>query len=199
MTASDPTPTRDRILDAGAELFRRQGYAATGIKQVLDLAHAPFGSLYHHFPQGKQQLAEEVLRGGGAFFLALYEQIADAAAPDVMSGIRIFFNGAGESLMVSEYAEASPVGAVAGEVAGTHDQLRLVCAEVFESWRAGMQLRLQEAGILEEAARPLTLAVISLLEGAFLLSRTQRSTEPMRAAGEAAAALLGAALPPART
>ena len=47
-------PTRDRILYATAELFRRQGYAGTGLKQVVAEAQAPFGSLYHHFPGGKR-------------------------------------------------------------------------------------------------------------------------------------------------
>ena len=53
------TPTRERILYATAELFRRQGYSGTGLKQVVGEAQAPFGSLYHHFPGGKQQLAGE--------------------------------------------------------------------------------------------------------------------------------------------
>ena len=49
--------TRDRIVDASAELFRRQGYNATGVKQIVTEAQAPFGSLYHFFPGGKEQLA----------------------------------------------------------------------------------------------------------------------------------------------
>ena len=63
-------PTRERILYASAERFRRQGYSGTGLKEIVMAADAPFGSLYHHFPGGKHQLAEEVLRTGGSFFLA---------------------------------------------------------------------------------------------------------------------------------
>jgi AcrR family transcriptional regulator len=48
--------TRERIVDASAELFRRQGYSATGVKQIVEAAQAPFGSLYHFFPGGKEQL-----------------------------------------------------------------------------------------------------------------------------------------------
>ena len=54
------TGTRERILDASTELFRRQGYAGTGLKSVVDKAGAPFGSLYHHFPGGKDQLGAGV-------------------------------------------------------------------------------------------------------------------------------------------
>ena len=81
MPSATDTPTRDRILYASAELFRRQGYAGTGLKQIATEARAPFGSLYHFFPGGKEQLADDVLRTGGRFFLALYEAIA-GAAPD---------------------------------------------------------------------------------------------------------------------
>jgi AcrR family transcriptional regulator len=66
---ADRVSTRERILYSAAELFRRQGYAATGLKQVVAAANAPFGSLYHHFPGGKEQLGDEVLRAGGAFYL----------------------------------------------------------------------------------------------------------------------------------
>ena len=58
--------TRERILDVSADLFRRQGMAGTGIKQILRDADAPFGSLYHHFPGGKDELAAETIKRAGA-------------------------------------------------------------------------------------------------------------------------------------
>jgi AcrR family transcriptional regulator len=186
-------PTRDRILYASAELFRRQGYAATGMKQVSQAAHAPFGSLYHFFPGGKEELADEVLRTGGAFFLALYETIA-AAAPDFETAVADFFAGAGETLRVTDYADACPIATVAGEVASTHEVLRLATADVFESWLAAFARDAERAGVPAAAARPLALAVVATLEGAFLLCRSLRTTEPMEAAGAAALVLVRDAL-----
>ena len=63
-----PRPDRSRaaLIDSAATLFRRQGYAATGLNQILEEAGVRPGSLYHHFPQGKQQLAAAVVDGGGA-------------------------------------------------------------------------------------------------------------------------------------
>src|SRR6476661_1075287 len=182
-------PTRDRILFTGAELFRRQGYAGTGLKQVSAAADAPFGSIYHHFPGGKEQLADEVLRTGGAFFLALYRAVT-ADQPDVVSGVRAFFRGAGETLATTGYADACPIATVAGEIASTHDALRGACADVFESWLGALAGDLRTAGAGRDAARETALAVLALLEGAFLLSRTLRSVEPMDAAGERAARLV---------
>src|SRR4051794_13552627 len=185
--------TRDRILFASAELFRRQGYAGTGLKQVTAQAQAPFGSLYHFWPGGKQALAEEVLRAGGDFFLALYRQIVDDA-PDLLTGLRGFFAGAGETLEATDYADACPIATVAREGASSHDVLRQATADVFELWVGAMTDDLAEAGVERERARATALSTLAILEGAFLLCRALRTTEPMQAAGESAAAVVSTAL-----
>jgi AcrR family transcriptional regulator len=192
------TPTRERIIYASAELFRRQGYAGTGLKQIATEAQAPFGSLYHFFPGGKEQLADEVLRIGGRFFLALYEAIA-GAAPDLVTAVSDFFAGAGETLAATDYADACPIATVAGEIASTHEVLRVATADVFESWLAALAKGALEAGVDAERARPLAVSVLALLEGAFLLSRSTRSLDPMKACSEAAVALVAAALPESTT
>jgi AcrR family transcriptional regulator len=186
-------PTRERILYASAELFRRQGYAGTGLKQVVAQAEAPFGSLYHFFPAGKEELADEVLRTGGRFFLALYESIAESA-PDLASTVREFFAGAADTLRSTDFADACPIATVAGEVASTHEVLRRASADVFESWLAALTKDAVEHGVAPVRARALALSVLAILEGAFLLGRSLRSTEPMDAAGAAAVALVSAAL-----
>jgi AcrR family transcriptional regulator len=185
--------TRDRILFTSAELFRRHGYAATGLKQVTAEAEAPFGSLYHFWPGGKQQLADEVLRTGGEFFLALYRQFVEGA-PDLVSAVRAFFAGAGETLRTTGYADACPIATVAGEVASSDEVLRTATADVFELWLGAMTADLVEAGVPADRVRSVSLSTLAILEGAFLLSRSLRSTEPMTAAGESAAALVSTAL-----
>ena len=187
------TGTRDRILFTSAELFRRHGYAATGLKQITAEAEAPFGSLYHFWPGGKQQLADEVLRTGGDFFLGLYRSIVDGA-PDLVTAVRDFFGGAAETLRATDYADACPIATVAGEVASSDEVLRKATADVFELWLGALVADLVEAGVAREPARALALSVLAILEGAFLLSRSLRSTEPMSAGGESAAALVSTAL-----
>ena len=177
--------TRDRILYTSAELFRRQGYAATGLKQITADADAPFGSLYHFWPGGKEQLAAEVLRTGGAFFLALYRQIA-GEAPDLLTAVRDFFAGAGETLRATDYADACPIATVAGEVASTNEILREASADVFELWLGALTADLAEAGVAPAESRKAALSVLAILEGAFLLCRALRSTEPMEAAATSA-------------
>ncbi|MGA9314434.1 MAG: TetR/AcrR family transcriptional regulator [Solirubrobacteraceae bacterium] len=184
MTASPSpakVPTRERILYATAELFRRQGYSGTGLKQVVAEADAPFGSLYHHFPGGKQELGEEVIQMAGAFFQALVTAIYDEEQ-ETAASVRTVFTRAAETLEATGYEDACPISTVALEVASTDERLRRATAVVFAQWTDALTERL---GNREKA-----LAVIAALEGAFVLCRASRNTEPMLAAGEMAARLV---------
>ena len=67
-TQTEPKGTKDRILDATAALFMRYGYTGTGLKQIVADANAPFGSLYHHFPGGKQELGVDVIHRSGGLY-----------------------------------------------------------------------------------------------------------------------------------
>jgi AcrR family transcriptional regulator len=188
------TDTKERIMDSSAELFRRQGYAGTGVKQIASMAGAPFGSLYHFFPGGKEQLGAEVIRSSGALYLQLFATIA-MQAPDPLSAIGDFFSGAAETLRETDYADACPIATVALEVASTNEPLRKATAEVFESWIDAASAYFAAAGIPPERSRELALSVLCLLEGAFIFSRAARSTEPLELAGATAVAAVRSALP----
>jgi AcrR family transcriptional regulator len=185
--------TRDRIMESSAELFRRQGYTGTGVKQIVASANAPFGSLYHFFPGGKEQLGAEVIRRSGGLYIELFAGIA-GGAPDVVSAVRDFFSGAAETLRDTDYADACPIATVALEVASTNEPLRQATAEVFDSWIAAASEYFAAAGIARARARALAFSMLCLLEGAFVFSRAMRSTEPLQAAGESAVAAVRAAL-----
>ena len=174
--------TRDRILTATGELFRRQGYNGTSLKQVTTAAGAPMGSLFHFFPGGKEELADAVLRTGGAAYRELYEVIADAAT-DPASAVTDFFDGAAAVLEETGYLDACPIGTVALEVASTNDRLRQATDDVFASWIEAAAERLRDAGVAAERATELATALVAGVEGGFMLSRAARSPEPMRATG----------------
>jgi AcrR family transcriptional regulator len=181
------TATRDRIMEATAELFRRHGYTGTGLKQIVAAANAPFGSVYHHFPGGKEQLGGEVIRASGAMYYELFELIMDAS-PDVVTGVESFFAGAAETLRQTDYADACPIATVALEVASTSEPLRQATADVFESWIEGATERFVAAGVEPERARRLAISILCQLEGGFLFCRAAKSTEALEAAGAAAVA-----------
>jgi AcrR family transcriptional regulator len=175
--------TRERIVETSAELFRSQGYAATGVKQIVTAAQAPFGSLYHFFPGGKEQLGAEAVRVSGALYAQLIPAVFDPAS-DAATGVRDFFAGAAAHLMETDYADACPIATVALEVSSSSEVMREACAEVFESWIAAGAERFAREGVDPAKARELTIAMLAALEGAFVLSRAMRTTEPLRIAGE---------------
>ena len=187
------TPTRQRIVEAGADLLRHKGYAATGVKEIVAAAQAPFGSLYHHFPGGKEQLGEEVIRWSGAMYARLGPEVF-GQAPDVVTGVRMFFAGAAEHLEESGWTDACPIATVALEVASTSEPLRLATAEVFTSWIEGLTHTFAAAGLDRGRARAMAIAMIAGLEGAFVLAQAWRSREPLHVAGDVAARALEEAL-----
>ncbi len=176
--------TRERIVETSAQLFRRQGYNATGVKQIVTEAKAPFGSLYHFFPGGKEQLGAEAIRRSGALYELLLPAVFDPA-PDPVTGVRMFFAGAAQHLVETDYEDACPIATVALEVSSSSETMREACADVFESWIA--------AGT-ERMSREVTIALLCALEGAFVLARALRSTEPLEVAGEAMARLVEATI-----
>lgn len=179
--------TRERIVQRSAELFRRQGFAGTGVKQIVAEASAPFGSLYHFFPGGKEQLGEEVIRSSGA----VYGQLIDAfyePGGDPVAATRDFFFAAAAAVRESDYADACPIATVALEVSSTSEPMRQACADVFDGWVDGAAERLRECGLPRKRSRALAFELIAALEGAFVLSRALRSTEPIEVAGAAVTA-----------
>lgn len=185
--------TRDRIRDAGAQMFRRNGYTGTGVKQVAAAAGAQLGSLYHFFPGGKEQLGAAAIRRSGALYEELIPAVFDPA-PDLVSAVRAFFEGAAAHLEESEYEDACPIATVALEVSSTSEPMREACADVFESWIAAGLPRFTAEGLDADTARELVVALISALEGAFVLARASRSTEALHVAGELIAGVTQRAL-----
>ncbi|MEU0535675.1 TetR/AcrR family transcriptional regulator [Amycolatopsis tolypomycina] len=169
---------------AGAELFRRNGYAGTGLKQIVSEANAPFGSLYHFFPGGKQQLGEEVIRTSGLAYIALFDLFI-TPAEDLVSGIEAFFAAGIATLEATGYVEGCPIATVALEAAATNEPLRQATADVFTAWIDAGTEKFAAFGLSAEAARTLTITAVNNLEGAFVLCRSLRDTEAMAVAGAA--------------
>src|SRR5262245_2188661 len=189
--------TRDRIVDASADLFARQGYAGTGLKAILSASAAPFGSLYHFFPGGKEELGAAAIRSSGATYRELVEVFFPEGV-DVVAATEAFFAGAAETLRATDYADACPIATIALETASSSEPMRVASAEVFESWLAVLQQRLAEAGLGASVARDLAIELFCAIEGAFLHCRATRTTEALEVAGRAGVARVTGALRDAR-
>ncbi len=189
--------TRRRVLDASTQIFRRQGYAATGLKQIVSEGEAPVGSLYHFFPGGKEQVAVQALARWGERSAELIERIFTGSEDPAAAAV-FWFGLAAQALLKSDYADGCPVGAVACEVAGTNEALRVVCAEAFEAWQARVAIQLIAEGVSRQEAKELASFAVAALEGAYMMSRIARSTKPLEDSGKHVAASIGAATRPNR-
>ena len=178
--------TRESILTAASELMRHKGYGAVGMKDIARASGAPIGSLYHHFRGGKVQIAREALINAGAAYALLIPSIVDEFA-DLGDAIDAVFTQAAEDMAGTGFANMCPVASVAAEVTDTVEELREASASIFHGWVDGGSAYFAERGLDGPPARELTLALIGALEGAFVLARTLRSTEPLLAAGRALA------------
>jgi len=176
--------TRGSILTAAAELMRRKGYGAVGMKDIAEASGAPIGSLYHHFRGGKVQIVREALINAGHAYALLIPSIVDDYT-DLGAAIEGVFTQAGEDMASTGFANMCPVASIAAEVADTVEELREASASVFTGWVDGGTAYFHARGLDETRARDVTLALIGALEGAFVLARTLRSTEPLVAAGRA--------------
>ncbi|GAA1957766.1 TetR/AcrR family transcriptional regulator [Amycolatopsis minnesotensis] len=185
--------TRTRVLEAAGQLFRRQGYTGTGLKQIAAESRAPFGSIYHFFPGGKEQLADDVIRVSGPEYGQLVLSLLNGV-PDPLEALDSAFRMAAERLAATDYADACPIATIALEVASTNETLRTATADVFAGWIAGATAWFGRFVPDEERAKTLAYAMISMLEGAFVLARAARSGEPLLAAGRSIADLARAAM-----
>ncbi len=181
--------TDQRIVRAMAELLRVQGYTATGLQQLARAAGAPIGSIYHHFRGGKREVAAAALRQAGAAYIQLLPMLLDQHA-DLPTAIDAAFTAAADDIANTGWANMCPVATVAGEIADTEPELRQVTAAVIASWVDEGTRYLASRGLSQADARAAMYALLTALEGGFLLARAQRTTEPLLAAGHAVSAYI---------
>ncbi|WP_188779731.1 TetR/AcrR family transcriptional regulator [Marmoricola endophyticus] len=175
--------TRERITTTATTLFRRQGWTGTGLAQIAAESGTGVGSIYHFFGGGKDALTAEVVRDGGRAYGAYVAAVLADGPGDPVDALGHAFVRAAEDLAASDYADACPIATIALEVASTHEPLRVATAEVFASWIEALSAFCRGVVDDEAEARDLAYAVLTMLEGAFVLARSSRSREPLLAAG----------------
>lgn len=181
------------MLRTAAELFRAQGFHATGLNQVLAEGGAPKGSLYFHFPGGKEQLAVEAVAYGGAVLREAIEVLL-ADAPDAVSGVDGLVDALSGEMVRSGFRLGCPVGVIAQDTVDI-DAIRSACAAAFESWRAAIEDFLVGQGVSRKVAPGLATTVLAAIEGAQLLARSQQDVAPLRSVGESLRGLVRTHLP----
>jgi TetR/AcrR family transcriptional regulator, lmrAB and yxaGH operons repressor len=181
--------TRAKMIATTATLLQKQGYHATGLSQILADSGAPRGSLYFHFPGGKEELACAAIVASGD---AWRERIAAVVehARDPGAAIEATCDALAAMLVESDYETGCPVATVALEAAAASDQVRQACAEHYGTWRRIVAERLRATGASAAQSEKLATFVLATVEGALLLSKVERDPTPLRVVGKMLRALV---------
>jgi TetR/AcrR family transcriptional regulator, lmrAB and yxaGH operons repressor len=187
--------TRSRMLETTARLLQHRGYHGTSLNDILVESGAPRGSLYFHFPGGKDQLVLEATRATvDATTNALKEALHGAETP--ARGIRSFFEAAAAEMTEADYTFGCPVAPVILDAAGGSEELAELCRKAFEEWIGLVGQALLSAGVQPERARSLALLVEASIEGLLLIARAYRDCTSIFLVAAELERLIESATPP---
>ena len=176
-----PSDSKEKTLAAAARLFCRQGYHGTALQDILAASGAPRGSLYFHFPRGKEEIAEGAIALGGKAVRAFIAQAAEGSR-SAESFVVNLAKGMAANLEASDFREGCPLATTVLEIATDSEAIGNAAREAFAAWEREIAQALVRFGSHEKQAVTVATAILSQLEGALLLARTYRSLQPMRRA-----------------
>jgi AcrR family transcriptional regulator len=193
---SKPRGPRDRMVFSAAQLIRRHGVAATGMRDVVAHAEAPRGSLQHYFPGGKDQLMAEAARWGGRYAANRVDRFV-AALPDPTPGGLFAAMAAQwrEDFRANGYDAGCPVAASVADCATGNPTVRRAASDAFAGWSAAVAAALRAMHVPYRRAEALAILMISTLEGAILMARADRDPRALDVAVQELRPLLDGATP----
>ena len=185
--------TRTRILETTALLLRQRGYHGTSLNDILGASGALRGSLYFHFPGGKDQLVIEVTRDS-------VDQVTQrlgaalAAERDPAVAVHHIYQAVGRMLEENQFTLGCPIAPVVLDSPTDMPELAELCRSAFEQWIGLLQQAFVRAGVPERRAHALALLVESSLEGLMVIARATRDRAPLLAVADEVAALIEGAV-----
>jgi len=161
--------TRQKISRSTSKLLDEKGYFGTGINDILYHAKAPKGSMYFHFPGGKEEVATRAITDTGAEIAALLTAaLSNTDKSEVaISSIFGYFK---MRLLESDFKCGCPVSTVGLELSGTNSTTLMACSKAYSSWVVILQNYLMKF-LPGDQAIELADAIFSLIQGALLVSR----------------------------
>jgi TetR/AcrR family transcriptional regulator, lmrAB and yxaGH operons repressor len=179
-----PRSTRDRLVAAMADTLQRKGLHGAGLNELLTQAQAPKGSLYHHFPGGKTELAvaaiEHIGRRIDGFFAQLFRE-----HPDPLQAMQRWLDNTLQQLESSRFERGCPLATVALESGPEDVEIRAALADCFTRLRQALTAQLQGVGFAGNSAEGFADLFVSLYEGGLLQARVAGSSAPLQRASQA--------------
>jgi AcrR family transcriptional regulator len=188
--------SRDDMIRAAIELLCERGYAGTSFGDVLDRSGAPRGSIYHHFPGGKQQLVTEAVQRYTAGVLRALNTAAESGG--AVDLVRVFLDVVRSGLRASDFRRGCAIAAVTLDATPADAALLALTAESFRAWRTRIAAAFRRDGATEARARRLATLVVAAVEGALMLARAEHDVGPITDVGRELEDYLGRSLSDSR-
>ncbi|MDG4825858.1 TetR/AcrR family transcriptional regulator [Asanoa sp. WMMD1127] len=187
---------RERMVFSAAQLIRRDGVAATGVRDVVSHADAPRGSLQHYFPGGKEQLVIEAVEWGGRYAANRIDRfLAGISRPTPARLFAAMVRQWTDEFRTIGYGQGCPVAAATVD-GGSTDATRAAAAAAFAAWRAPIVRALTDMGVPARRAPSAAMLMLSTLEGAILIARAEQNTRALTTATRELGPLLDSFVPP---
>ncbi len=186
------TDSRTRMVQSAALLLRERGLSGTSFRDVIEHSGAPRGSIYHHFPEGKRQLVREAVEMSGGWVGDAIAHLDESGDP--IATLHAFLGVWADILRASDFRAGCPVVAVSVEANDDEPEVTEAAAAAFRRWTRELAAGLERSGMEAEGARRLATLTVAAIEGAVVLCRAERSTQPLDDVGAELEASLRAAL-----
>jgi len=177
--------TRQQMITTAARLFQREGYHATSWRRLVEEAGAPWGSIHHHFPAGKEAGRDGVI----ALIDHCFSEGSVAAG-----AVGRWFEISGRLLVETGFESGCPVATVALEMAAARGPVQDATRAALAAWEKRLAFHLRRAGVSRGVAADAAVSVLSLMEGGLLLARVRGNVSPMRVVSRHAQAIVSNAV-----
>ena len=164
------------MIVSAALLVRERGARATSLDAILAHSGAPRGSVYHHFPGGREQVLREATEYAGEYIGRKLEREDDQ---DPLAALEALFDQYRQNLLASDFRAGCPVVAVTIESAEEGPDLRDCTMAAFDRWRLAIARSMARSGVESGRADELALHAVAAFEGGIILSRAYRDLEPL--------------------
>jgi TetR/AcrR family transcriptional regulator, lmrAB and yxaGH operons repressor len=182
---------REDMLSAAVELFRARGYEGVGVAELLQRSGAPRGSLYFHFPGGKEQIGAEVVERVGVTVAQRFRELA-ATDVDLNTFIERVFKTTAKECKERDYKASCPMAAIAAGVSSDNPKLQAAIRDAFAAWEREIAAAAETRGMTRKNAETFASSFVTAMEGAFVVSKAQGNSTAHINASRAMQALAGA-------
>jgi TetR/AcrR family transcriptional regulator, lmrAB and yxaGH operons repressor len=189
---------RERMLQATTQHVQHQGYHGANLREILRDAEAPRGSVYFHFPRGKDQMVLEAVQAHIAQVDAAFQEVAEAHPGAPGAALQAYFEGAAHDLEASGFLRGCPVTPVLMDAVPEPSKLHQLCVDTLARWEEEWAALVQGSGVPKARARAWGVRILAALEGGLLLARARRDGAALRVLGAELRRALEEEFPPGK-